>query len=92
MNKLNQKNGLSGLIRARNEAKFIGLCIDSCIDALDELIVVYNDCSDRTEDILEEKMKQYPGKLKIFPLIIIYYHIILAKKNLNMLYPFQKIL
>lgn len=67
MNRLDQKNGLSGLIRARNEAKFIGLCIDSCIDALDELIVVYNDCSDRTEDILEEKMKQYPGKLKIFP-------------------------
>lgn len=67
MNRLDQKNGLSGLIRARNEAKFISLCIDSCIDALDELIVVYNDCSDKTEEILEEKVKQYPGKLKIFP-------------------------
>ena len=67
MNRLNLKNGLSGLIRARNEAKFISLCIDSCIDALDELIVVYNDCSDKTEEILEEKVKQYPGKLKIFP-------------------------
>lgn len=63
----NLKDGLSGLIRAKNEARFLGFCIDSCIDALDELIVVYNDCSDKTEEILKNKVKQYPNKLKIFP-------------------------
>lgn len=61
------KDGLSGIIRAKNEARFLGSCIDSCIDSLDELIVVYNDCSDNTEKILAEKLKQYPDKLKVYP-------------------------
>lgn len=61
-----RKNGLSGLIRTRNEAKLLGPCIDSCIEALDELIVVYNDCTDDTEQVLKEKQKQYPEKLKIY--------------------------
>lgn len=61
-----KKNGLSGFIRAKNEARFLSLCIDSCIDALDELVVVYNDCLDDTESILVEKLKQYPDKLKIY--------------------------
>ena len=63
---IERKNGLSGLIRTRNEAKLLGPCIDSCIGALDELIVVYNDCSDETESVLEEKKKQYPEKLKVY--------------------------
>lgn len=61
------KDGLSGFIRAKNEGRFIGMCIDSCIDSLDELIVVYNDCSDDTEKILMSKLKQYPQKLKVYP-------------------------
>lgn len=60
------KNGLSGIMRAKNEAHFIEKCIDSCIDALDELIVVYNDCTDSTPEILARKQKQYPDKLKIY--------------------------
>ncbi|MDY3267329.1 MAG: hypothetical protein SOX26_07405 [Phocaeicola sp.] len=59
-------NGLSGLIRTRNEAKLLGPCIDSCIDALDELIVVYYDCTDETLQVLEEKKRLYPEKLKIY--------------------------
>lgn len=45
----------------------MGQCIDSVIGALDELIVVYNDCTDNTEDVLIEKQRQYPDKLKLFP-------------------------
>lgn len=59
--------GLSGIIRAKNEGRFLSACIDSCINSLDELIVVYNDCSDDTEIVLAEKVKQYPGKLKVYP-------------------------
>ena len=47
------KPGLSGLIRTRNEAKLLGPCIDSCIDSLDELIVVYN-CLLYTSDAADE--------------------------------------
>jgi len=55
------------LIRTRNEAHLLGGCIDSVIGALDELIVVYNDCTDDTEAVLAEKQRQYPEKLKVFP-------------------------
>ena len=63
----NLKDGLSGIMRAKNEGRFIGVCIDSVIDALDELIVVYNDCTDDTEDVLRTKVKQYGNKVKIYP-------------------------
>lgn len=61
-----RKLGLSGIIRAKNEGRFIGESIDSVIDSVDELIVVYNDCTDNTEEILAAKKKQYPDKLKIY--------------------------
>ncbi len=60
------KPGLSGIVRAKNEASFIEACIDSCIDALDELVIVYNDCTDDTPAIVKRKAKQYPDKIKIY--------------------------
>lgn len=71
---LSKKNGLSGLIRTRNEAPLLGPCIDSCIDALDELIVVCFDCTDNTLEVLEKKKRQYPDKLRVFE----YNHKVLA--------------
>lgn len=62
----NLKNGLSGFIRAKNEARFIEASIDSCIEALDELIIVYNDCTDETPAIVEKKRRQYPDKIKAY--------------------------
>lgn len=61
------KNGLSGIMRVKNEARYIENCIGSCIDALDELIVVYNDCTDDTPAILERMQKLYPEKIKLYP-------------------------
>lgn len=60
------KDGLSGLMRVHNEERLIEGCIDSVIDALDELIVMCNDCTDSTPEILERKRKQYPDKLRVF--------------------------
>lgn len=68
-----RRPGLSGIMRAHNEARFIGACIDCVIDVLDELVVVYNDCSDNTESILKEKVRQYGERLKIYP----YHHKVL---------------
>lgn len=59
-------NGLSGIMRVRNEEKFIESCIESCIESLDELIVVYTGCTDNTENILKRKVLEYPNKLRIF--------------------------
>lgn len=61
------KDGLSGIMRLKNEAQFVADSIDSCIDALDELIIVYNDCTDDTPNIVERKRKQYPDKIKVYP-------------------------
>lgn len=63
---MNLLNGVSGIMRVKNEEKFISLSIDSCIDALDELIIVYQDCDDNTPKIIHEKTKQYPRKIKAF--------------------------
>lgn len=62
-----RKVGLSGIMRVKNEGRFLGTCIDTIIDALDELIVVYNDCTDDTEAILHEKVELYGNKIKIYP-------------------------
>ena len=57
--------GVSGLLRCRNNADFLKKCIESCIDALDELVVVFNHCKDKTEEIIYQMQDIYPGKIKI---------------------------
>lgn len=58
--------GVSGILRCRNCADYLDVCIDSCIDALDELVAVYHDCDDNTPEILKFKQKQYPNKIKVY--------------------------
>lgn len=58
--------GVSGLLRVKNDAGFLSDCIDSCIDALDELIICYQECTDNTPDIINEKQQQYPDKIKVY--------------------------
>lgn len=60
------KSGVSGFMRVKNDAEFVEASIDSCIDALDELVIVYNDCSDNTPELVEKKRLQYPDKIKVF--------------------------
>lgn len=65
--KLNiRKSGVSGIMRVKNDAEFIEYSIESCIHALDELIIVYNDCSDDSPLIIEKMKKKYPEKIKVF--------------------------
>lgn len=61
-----RKIGVSGLMRVKNEAKFLELSIDSCIEALDELIIVYQKSNDNTAELIESISKQYPLKIKSF--------------------------
>lgn len=60
------RNGVSGLMRVKNEAEFIALSIDSCIDALDELIIVFQKSEDKTEEEIRKKQRQYPDKIKVY--------------------------
>ena len=58
--------GVSGLLRVKNDAEFLSDCIDSCIGALDELIICYQDCTDNAPDIIRQKQRQYPDKIKVY--------------------------
>lgn len=57
--------GVSGLLRVKNDAEFLSDCIDSCIDALDELIICYQDCTDNAPEIIRKKQQQYPDNVKV---------------------------
>lgn len=58
--------GVSGIMRVKNDADFIAASIESCVGALDELIVVYNDCSDSSAEVIEEMRRKYPDKIRVF--------------------------
>lgn len=58
--------GVSGLLRVKNDAEFLPDCIDSCIDALDELIICYQECTDNAPEIIRQKQRQYPDKIKVY--------------------------
>lgn len=62
--KENIKNKVSGILRVKNDGMFIESCIESCIDALDELIVVHNDCSDNSVEEIEKMRLKYPDKIR----------------------------
>ena len=63
----NRKLGLSGLMRVKNDAETLAQSIDSCIDALDELIITYHDCTDGSDQIVKNKKLQYPAKILVVP-------------------------
>ena len=58
--------GVSGIMRVKNDAEFITASIESCINALDELIVVYNDCTDNSAEIIDIMHQRYPQKIRVF--------------------------
>lgn len=57
---------IAGILRVKNDGMFIEPCIESCIDALDELIVVYNDCTDNSESEIKRMKDKYPSKIRYF--------------------------
>lgn len=63
----NRQPGVSGMLRVRNDEEFIMRCIESCIPALDELVIVYNDCTDNSPQVIEMARQRYPDKIKVFP-------------------------
>lgn len=62
----NRTSGVSGMMRVKNDAEFIESCIESCIEALDELVIVYNDCSDESPAILNRMALKYPDKIRVY--------------------------
>lgn len=57
---------VSGFLRVKNEGIFIERCVESCINALDELIIVYNDCTDNSEEEIDRMVAKYPHKIRSY--------------------------
>lgn len=66
LNPKNRKKGISGFMRLRNEEEFVGKVIESVINSLDELVIVYNRCTDKTPKIVEKYRKKYPSKIRVY--------------------------
>lgn len=58
--------GVTGIMRVKNDAEFVSTSIESCIEALDELVVVYNDCTDNSAEVIEMMRQKYPSKIKVY--------------------------
>lgn len=61
-----RKPGISGFMRLRNEDAFLPAVIESHLPYLDELVIVFNRCTDATPDIVADYARRYPEKIKAF--------------------------
>ena len=58
--------GISGIMRVKDDGEFIEASVESCIEALDELVIVYNDCTDNSPEVIHRMGEKYPKKIKIY--------------------------
>lgn len=58
--------GVSAFMRIRNGADFLEPTIRSHIDFYDEVVAVYNQCTDATPDILARLASEYGPRLRVF--------------------------
>ena len=59
-------DGVSGILRVMNDEKFLRSSIESSLSFLDELIIVYNETSKESIEIIQEMARKYPEKIKVY--------------------------
>lgn len=61
-----RQEGISGFYRVRNEENLLEASVLAHLPFLDEIIIVYNDCSDATPEIAERLARTYPDKIQAY--------------------------
>lgn len=61
-----RKPGLSGFMRIRNGEDWLEAAVTSHLPYMDEIVAVYNGCTDRTPEILERLQLQFPERIRVF--------------------------
>jgi hypothetical protein len=57
--------GISAFMRIRDGEAFLEATVRSHIDCFDEIVALYNQCTDRTPDILLRLRQEFPHKLRV---------------------------
>jgi glycosyltransferase involved in cell wall biosynthesis len=65
LNPEGRQEGISAVIPVKNGEDFIERAIRSHIDHYDEIVVVHNQCTDRTVPIVERLQDEFPKKLRV---------------------------
>jgi len=55
--------GVSAIVRVKDEAEWLNISIRSILEVTDEIIVGDNGSTDQTSEILEELQREFPGQL-----------------------------
>lgn len=61
-----RENGVSGLLRVKDDAEFLEECIESCIPALDELVIIYGETNEESIRIIDAAANKYKDKIKVY--------------------------
>ncbi|ARD40822.1 hypothetical protein F8538_05655 [Edwardsiella ictaluri] len=58
--------GVSGFIRAKNEGEYIYAVIESWLDLVDEVVVVFNGCTDNTESEISRAILAFGDRVRAY--------------------------
>jgi glycosyltransferase involved in cell wall biosynthesis len=61
-----KKPGISVIVRLRDEEEYAEQALDSILPFFDEVVIVFNQCSDRTPEIVEEFANKDPQRVRAF--------------------------
>jgi len=61
-----KKPGISAIVRVRNEEDYLEEALHSILPFFDELVIVYNQCIDRTPEIIARFATEHPERVKAF--------------------------
>lgn len=63
---VHKKPGVSALVRLHNEKEFAYASLNSIVPYFDEIVIVFNDCTDRTPDIVADVAAKHPRLVRAF--------------------------
>ena len=66
---IKREDGISAFMRIKNGEDYLEATILSIINQVDEIICVFNDCNDNTEQILIKLEEMYPNLIKVYKYI-----------------------
>jgi glycosyltransferase involved in cell wall biosynthesis len=61
-----KRPGISAVMRLHNEEDFVADGLTSILPFFDEIVVVYNTCTDRTPEIVADFAARYPDQIRAF--------------------------